>query len=100
MGLSPAEPLERRRHGHEGRHYLDPSMTQKAVNKAVERPGIRKAEGCHTVRHSFAAHLLERGQDIRTIQELLRHSTLNITMVYAHVLKCVPMGLISSFDLL
>lgn len=86
--------------GHEGRHHLDPSVVQKAVKQAVQRAGINKPAGCHTFRHSFATHLLERGQDIRTIQELLGHSGLNTTMIYTHVLNRGPMGVISPADLL
>ena len=86
--------------GIEGRHHLDPSMVQKAVKKAVQSAGLTKPAGCHTFRHSFATHLLERGQDIRTIQELLGHSDLNTTMIYTHVLKRGPMGVISPADLL
>ena len=74
----------------EGRHHLDPSLVQKAVKQAVGRSGVSKPVGCHTFRHSFATHLLERGQDIRTIQELMGHSDLNITMIYTHVLKRGP----------
>ena len=86
--------------GKEGRHHLDPSMVQKAVKKAVQSAGLTKPADCHTFRHSFATHLLERGQDIRTIQELLGHSDLNTTMIYTHVLKSGPMGVISPADLL
>ena len=82
----------------EGRHHLDPSLVQKAVKQAVGRAGISKPAGCHTFRHSFATHLLERGQDIRTIQELMGHSDLNTTMIYTHVLKRGPMGVISPAD--
>jgi hypothetical protein len=84
--------------GKEGRHHLDPSMILKAVKKAVERAGILKAAGCHTPRHPFATHWLERWQDIRTIWELLGHSDLNTTMIYTHVIKRGPMGVISSAD--
>lgn len=84
--------------GDQGRHHLDPSVIQKAVKQAVGRAGISKPAGCHTFRHSFATHLLERGQDIRTIQELLGHSDLNTTMIYTHVLKRGPMGVISPAD--
>ena len=86
--------------GKEGRHHLDPSVVQKAVKQAVKRAGITKPAGCHTFRHSFATHLLERGQDIRTIQELMGHSDLNTTMIYTHVLKRGPMEDISQADLL
>jgi site-specific recombinase XerD len=86
--------------GKEGRHHLDPSVVQKAVKQAVKRAGITKPAGCHTFRHSFATHLLERGRDIRTIQELMGHSDLNTTMIYTHVLKRGPMGVISPADLL
>jgi site-specific recombinase XerC len=82
----------------EGRHHLDPSLIQKAVKQAVGRAGISKPAGCHTFRHSFATHLLERGQDIRTIQELMGHSDLNTTMIYTYVLKRGPMGVISPAD--
>lgn len=84
--------------GKEGRHHLDPSVIQKAVKKAVAHAGLTKPDGCHTFRHSFATHLQERGQDIRTIQELMGHSDLNTTMIYTHVLKRGPMGVISPAD--
>jgi site-specific recombinase XerD len=86
--------------GREGRHHLDPSVVQKAVKQAVRTAGITKAAGCHTFRHSFATHLLERGQDIRTIQELMGHEDLNTTMIYTHVLNRGPMGACSPAETL
>ncbi|WP_231598140.1 integron integrase [Synechococcus sp. CBW1002] len=84
----------------EGRHHIDPSVIQKAVKRAILRAGISKAASCHTFRHSFATHLLERGQDIRTIQELLGHSDVKTTMIYTHVLNRGPCGVMSPVDLL
>ena len=74
-------------------------MIPKAVKKAVEHAGLGKLAGCHTFRHFFAIHWLERWQDIRTIQELLGHSDLNTTVIYTHVLKHGAMGVISPADL-
>jgi site-specific recombinase XerD len=82
----------------ESRHHLVPSLVQKAVKQAVGRAGVCKPAGCHTFRNSFATHLLERGQDIRTIQELKGHSDRNITMIYTQLLKRGPMGVISPAD--
>jgi integron integrase len=89
-----------RESGEQGRHHLDPSVIQRAVRAAVRSAGITKPASCHTFRHCFATHLLERGSDIRTIQELLGHSDVKTTMIYTHVLNRGPAGVTSPADLL
>ncbi len=86
------------RSGNMGRHHLNPRSIQKAVKIAIHKAGIHKHASCHTLRHSFATHLLERGYDIRTVQELLGHANVNTTMIYTHVLNKGGRGVISPVD--
>ena len=80
------------------RHHVHPDTLSRAVKRAVHRAGIIKHATCHTLRHSFATHLLERGYDIRTVQELLGHSDVSTTMVYTHVMNKGARGVKSPLD--
>lgn len=86
------------RDGVERRHHLDESSLQRAIKAARVRAGVVKPATCHTLRHSFATHLLEAGQDIRTIQELLGHKDVATTQIYTHVLNRGGHGVVSPLD--
>jgi site-specific recombinase XerD len=86
------------RSGNERRHHIDEQTLQRAIKQAVKVAGIHKPASCHTLRHSFATHLLQAGYDIRTVQELLGHKDVSTTMIYTHVLNKGGKAVVSPLD--
>jgi integrase len=81
------------------RHHASEDMLRAEVRRAAREAGVAKRVSCHTFRHSFATHLLEGGYDIRTVQELVRHASVETTQIYTHVLNKEGRGVKSPLEL-
>jgi len=99
MWVFPAAGLVIDERGESRRHHLHEGSMQNAFKRAVERTGITRRATPHSMRHSFATHFLEAGTDIRTVQDLMGHVDVSITMVYLHVTKKGGAGVRSPLDL-
>lgn len=91
LSIDPTSNMSRR-------HHINETALQRAVKRTAKEAGIEKAVTCHTLRHSFATHLLESGADIRTVQEQLGHSDVRTTQIYTHVIERGGNGVISPFS--
>ena len=94
ISVDPRDP------GRRYRWHIHQSTLRRAVSRAAIRAGVNKRVTCHTLRHSFATHLLVSGTDIRTIQQLLGHKDLKTTMIYTHVVNRGALGAMSPLDML